>query len=230
MHNASNLLHYGLQRSGTNYIEALIVKNYHVLFLNSNEDRGSPLQKHSRLYKNKQIIPEPQYHNNIAFDTFDQFENLFDIPPDYYLIISKDPYSWFLSYKKWAIKCNWPNVTHHYIEEYNLFYKLFMDLSKQSNKFIFIRYIDLIQDEKQVLKSLEQRMNLRKRFLSRLFLFKPKRVEQSMVFTDNQRKYYLKEQYLNEFNTEDIRIINTLLNPDVLCFLGYEIRDLPFLH
>jgi hypothetical protein len=55
-------------------------------------------------------------------------------------------------------------------------------------------------------------------------------VEQSMVFTDNQRKYYLKEQYLNEFNTEDIRIINTLLNPDVLCFLGYEIRDLPFLH
>ena len=98
------VLHYGLQRSGTNYLETLLKKNFRIRFLNSNKDRRSPLHKHCRLYKNKQIIPEPQYQNDIVVDTFDQFESLFEVVPDYYFIISKDPYSWNLSYRNWAKK------------------------------------------------------------------------------------------------------------------------------
>lgn len=85
-----NLLHYGLQRSGTNFLETLLKKNYRVHFLNSNRDRSSPLQKHYRLYDNKDIIPEPQYHNDTEVENFKQFEALLEVLPDYYLIISKD--------------------------------------------------------------------------------------------------------------------------------------------
>ena len=111
-----------MQRSGTNCLETLLQKNYRVHFLNSNRDRSSPLQKHGRIYDDKNIMPEPQYQNDIYVDKFDQFEILFDVIPEYYIIVSKDPYSWCLSYLNWAGKCGWPDVDHHYIEEYNLFY------------------------------------------------------------------------------------------------------------
>src|SRR6476620_9252679 len=97
-----DLLHYGLQRSGTNLLEALLVRRFDVRFLNDNSDRGSPLQKHVRLYDDKQLIPEPQYSNQISVRDFAEFEALFDSAPAYYLVISKDPYSWYLSYRKWA--------------------------------------------------------------------------------------------------------------------------------
>jgi len=220
-----NLLHYGLQRSGTNYIESLLKKNYQVRFLNSNKYRSSPLQKHCRFYKNKEKIPEPQYRNEIILDTFEQFESLFKVAPEYYLIASKDPYSWYLSYRNWAEKCKWPNVSHHYIEEFNLFYKTFIDFSSQSDKFIFIRYIDLIDNLDKALEELEAKMKLKKRLLSRMKLNKPKKVAQSGNFSESRRDYYLREGYLNEYNEEEIQELNKMLDPEVISFLGYEFRS-----
>jgi len=217
-----NLLHYGLQRSGTNFLEFLFKKNYQVHFLNSDKDRRSPLQKHCRFYKNKELIPEPQYCNEIIVDELEQFESLFKVEPDYYLIISKDPYSWYLSYRTWADKCNWPKVTHHYIEEYNQFYKTFMEFSSQSDKFLFIRYTDLIEDTGAVLSSLENRMELKRKLLSRLKLKKPGKVSQSSAFSETKRTYYLNQEYLKKYSADDLRIVNELLDPQVISFLGYE--------
>lgn len=216
-----NLLHYGLQRSGTNFLENIIKKNYKVRFLNSNEDRSSPLQKHCRLYKNKKMIPEPQYNNKIAVETFEQFESLFEITPNYYLIISKDPYSWYLSYINWAKKCNWPNVNHHYIEEYNVFYKTFIEFSSQSEKFIFVRYMDLLNDTGAVLDALAKKIKLEKRLFSKLTLRNPRKVSQSSAFTEKKRAYYLNQEYLKEFSAEDMQTLNALLDPKVVSFLGY---------
>jgi len=219
-----NLLIYGLQRSGTNFIETLIKKRYQVNFLNNTKDRSSLLHKHCRLYKDKEIIPEPKYNNNIVLDTFDQFESLLNVIPDYYIIVSKDPYSWYLSYRAWADKCNWPNVRHHYIEEYNLFYKTFLDFSIQSNKFIFVRYIDFINDINAQLNELEKKMKLKVKLLSRLRSSNIKKVSQSSVFTESKRAYYLNEEYLNKFNKEDIQKLDELLDPQVVSGLGYESR------
>ena len=220
-----NLIHYGIQRSGTNFLETLLKKNYLVHFLNSNKDRSSPLHKHCRLYKYKKIIPEPKYHNDISVGTFEQFESLFEVVPDYYLIISKDPYSWYLSYMRWAKKYNWSNVSHHYIEEYNLFYETFIELSSQTDKFIFIRYVDLLKDTNTVMNILEEKIKLKKRLTARLALKIPNKVAQSDAFKDEKTTYYLNEQYLNEYSTEDIQTLNAALNSQVTSFLGYEIRS-----
>ena len=217
-----NLLHFGLQRSGTNFLENTLNKNYKVRFLNSNEDRSSPLQKHCRFYKNKKVIPEPQYENKIVVETFEQFESLFEIKPSYYLIISKDPYSWYVSYRSWAKKCTWPNVNHHYIEEYNLFYRTFIDFSHASEKLIFVRYIDLLTDPGNVLAMLAKKMKLEKRLFSKIILQNPRTVSQSTTFTVKKRTYYLAQEYLTEYNAEELHKLNALLDTEVCSFLGYD--------
>ncbi len=219
------LLHYGLQRSGTNFLETILKKNYRVQFLNSNGDRSSPLQKHCRLYDEKGIIPAPQYRNDMVVGNFEHFEQLFSVRPNFYLVISKDPYSWYLSYNDWAKKCRWPDASHHYIEEYNLFYGKLMELSSQTDRFVFIRYVDLIKDANAVLSHLEARMGLKKNLLSRLALRRPQKVSQSSRFTEVKRAYYLKEKYLSRYDSEALQLLNSRLSPQVIFLLGYEKRE-----
>jgi hypothetical protein len=227
-----NLLHYGLQRSGTNFLEVILRRNFHVHFLNSNKDRSSPLQKHFRLYDEKNIVPEPQYRNELVVRSFEHFESLFSVRADFYLVISKDPYSWFLSYNHWAQKCHWPDVSHHYIEEYNAFYGKLLELSAQTDKFIFLRYFDLIKDAAGVLDRLEQRMSLRKTFFSRIALSRPEKVSQSSRFTEEKRKYYLEEKYLSQYDISTLQLLNSRLSSHVISRLGYqkkEVVNLPHL-
>lgn len=216
------LLHYGLQRSGTNFLETLLKRKYQVHFLNSNKDRNAPIQKHFRLYDEKDIIPDPQYQNDIFISNFASFESLLKAVPNYYLVISKDPYSWLLSYEGWAKKCNWPAVSYHYASEYNLFYGKWLAFSKETERIKFIRYVDLIQDPSKVLGRLEAEMSLKKRFLSGLVSNTVKIVSQSSAFSDEKRNYYLNEKYLESYSDEDLREVNALIDPNVISSLGYE--------
>jgi len=219
-----NLLHYGLQRSGTNYVETLLKQNYRIRFLNSNRDRCSPLQKHCRLYEDKRIIGDPKYVNDIVVETFEQFEALFDVVPDYYLIVSKDPYSWYLSYRNWAAKCGWPEVTHHYIEEYNLFYGKFLKLARQSSKFVFIRYVDLIRDPRLTMAELKNNMKLEKKMFAWLRPKLPNKVSQSHTFSAEKRAFYLNEEYLKAYEEKEFKLLNDMLDRQVASSLGYELR------
>lgn len=220
-----NLLHYGLQRSGTNYFETLLKRKYRVRFLNSNKDRSSPLQKHFRLYDDKDIIPEPQYRNEFKIPDFENYERLLEVVPDYYLVISKDPYSWLLSYNNWAEKCNWPDVPHNYIIEYNLFYSKWLEFSQQTERIIFCRYIDLLKDADEELNRLQSKMDLREKFLYSLIKSPLNEVAQSNRFSSDRRKYYLSEKYLEDYNKSDLHEINRFLDPDVISLLGYAKRE-----
>lgn len=222
-----NLLHYGLQRSGTNFLEALLKKMYRVRFLNSNSDRSSPIQKHFRLYDEKHIIPEPQYENSLKIKSFNDFEQLLEVVPDFYLVISKDPYSWLLSYSDWAKKCNWPVVPHHYIMEYNLFYGKWLEFSQQTERTIFVRYIDLLRDTDEELSSLESKMYLKKKALYPFTSRAVDKVSQSGKFSDNRLSYYLNEQYLKSYTKEDLDEINELIDPKVITLLGYQKKGDP---
>src|SRR5690349_12021064 len=147
-----NLLLYGLQRSGTNYIEKIFTELYQIKLSNLNDDRTYAGCKHFRLYDKKDVVPEPKYLNDVQIDDYASFEKLLTNIPDYCLVISKDPYSWLLSYEKWAKICDWLPAQHHYIEEYNLFYGKWLELADQTDKIIFVRYIDLLQDQKKELR------------------------------------------------------------------------------
>jgi len=217
-----NLLYSGLQRSGTNFLDALIKNNYHVTSLNKEEDKSSPLHKHFRLYDEKDIVPELSYKNRTQLPDFKSYEQLFDIVPDYYLVIFKDPHSWLLSYKNWAKLCKWPEVKHHYIEEYNLFYKKWLEFSVQTNKIIFVRYIDLLRNPGDELWRLYNRMGLEK--LCPYLVHTINKVDQSDTFTDDRRTYYLDKKYLEEYTEEELRVVNDIIDVNVIHSLGYYKR------
>jgi hypothetical protein len=224
------LLHYGLQRSGTNFLESLLAKKYRVQFLNSNingirPDRSSPLHKHFRLYDEKDIVPEPKFRNELKIDRFIDFEKLLEIVPDYYLIISKDPYSWYLSYNDWARRSKWEPVPYHYILEYNLFYAKWLEFSQQTKKILFVRYIDLLRSPDEELNRLELEMHLRKKFLYMLRSNVVFKVPQSGEFSIDRRSYYISEQYLQSFTKEDLKEINDLIDPRVITLLGYQKKE-----
>lgn len=152
-----NALHFGLQRSGTNYF----VKYFKDWFGNKiwnlenirNISRNSPLHKHFRLYDNKDLVPDLSYSNNYYIRCLDDYNNLvMDLDKPYELldlkkypifIISKDPINWLSSYKKWAIKCNW-ELKETYINEYFEFYGRWLLLANEGHKIMFIKYIDLV--------------------------------------------------------------------------------------
>ena len=221
-----NLLLYGLQRSGTNLLESLLRKNYRGRILNKNKTRSSPLQKHYRLYDNKDIIPEPQYRNNLILPSYTDFERVTGSNTDNILIISKDPYSWLLSYRNWATRCGWPEVDYHYIEEYNLFYGKWLKYSKETSKIIFIRYIDILEDAEKELSRLQSEIGLKRRifypFMSQTL---KRRVPQSRKFSRLRRDYYLQEEYLKDYRSDELHQINRLLDENVISQLGYQIQS-----
>lgn len=219
------ILLYGLQRSGTNYIEKVLTDHYRVRIINHNDDKTYPGAKHFRLYDNKNIMPEPGYYNNVVIKDFAALEKILKDVPDYYLVLSKDPYSWLESYEKWAAKCKWEKVEHHYIEEYNLFYRKWLELSSETDKIIFVRYIDLLRDIDKELQRLEKLMGLRKKVSGLFVQTKYTHVDQSETFTQEHLNYYLKEQYFSKYYSELLAEVNNRLDMEVISRLGYSLKD-----
>lgn len=227
------ILHYGLQRSGTNLLETLMNNNYEERFWNppitsnSNESRKSPLQKHFRLYYNGEgFIPHDKYKHNFKIDTFEDWEKLLQINPDYYLIVSKDPYSWLLSYTSYVREVRqWARVSHHYIMEYNLFYGKWLEFSQQTSKIIFIRYIDLLKNPAQELEKLEIQIGLTKKNSMPVEDNLIEEIPQSKKFSQDRRSYYLDEKYLDNYSQKDLHELNTLIDSKVISGLGYEMKE-----
>ena len=217
-----NLLHYGLQRSGTNFLEATLKRNYRVRFLNSNKNRDAPIQKHFRLYDDKEKVPQAEYSNTLSTPDFKSFEGSLETVAEYYVVISKDPYSWYLSYSQWAQKNNWPEVSHHYILEYNLFYGRWLEFSQQTNKIIFVKYYDLLNNLDAELDRLKLTMGLKPSFTSRFRSRAPIKVSQSKNFSDDKRSFYLEKKYLEKYSSADLQEINSLIDSTTIAGLGYE--------
>ena len=224
-------LHYGLQRSGTNFTESLLKKNFRVKIINKksrNLPRHTPLQKHFRLYDDKSIIPEPKYQNNHLYQSFEEFESSLGLNTsvDGILIISKDPYSWLFSYENWAAKCQWPSPDYNYVEEYVAFLNKWKQFSEESDKIHFIKYLNLLTAPEKVLNEIQIKFKASKKF--RLFnktITEVKKVQVSDTFTSQKRKYYVEKEYLNQYSPSKLQSVNSVLDPELMKFLGDEIVE-----
>jgi hypothetical protein len=223
------ILYYGLQRSGTNLLESYLIQNFKIKIINNNLERSSTLHKHFRLYDDKLFIPEPQFYNELEFKTFKEYEKSFDLnlQAKAIIIITKDPYSWYLSYLNWAKKCNWPTPKYHYIEEYNRFHEKWIQFAKEDERISIINYINLIENPKRELMNLKVKHGLDLKFSKRIFGINNSiaKVDQSEMFTDKNLSFYLQKEYLKKFGRKEIEVINTMLNTTVLCELGYELES-----
>lgn len=224
MNHEKKILIYGLNRSGTNYLQELMQNKLNVCFINKEDDRSHPMHKHFRLYNNKQLIGRPNFLNKLLFNSFSEFENhhLMDERPKAYIIISKDPYSWNLSYSNWGKKNNWEPCPHPFIMEYNEFYKKWLEFSKESDKILFVRYSDLLNNEEDSIKQIARKLNLS--LINGGAKNKIRKVPMSHRFTSKRLKYYLNMEYLSDYSSQELSELNKYIDTEIIHQLGYQLH------
>ena len=207
---------YGLQRSGTNFLEEILNKKYNIQVSND-KNRKSILHKHFRLYSEKNKIPIPDYINNKYFKYFKDFYDIIkkQINDDFkIIIIKKDIFSWLISIYKWSIKCNW-NITDKniFLNDYYLFYKKWKEYyDNNTNKILFINYIDLLNNNNLLIEKMNKFFNLTKvNDIKKLNDIK--KVNCSTIFNSKKKKYYINKEYMKLYSDNYIQYIK---NFDIL--------------
>lgn len=218
------LLYYGLQRSGTNFLSKIVEQHYDVDFLNKTGDRRHPSHKHFRIYDNKKIIIRENYKNNLQISALEDLEAKLapEDQPEGYIIISKDPYSWLISYEKWAKSMKWPKPPHHFILEYNEFYRKWLELSFSSDRIILIRYSDLLVDGKKTLDEVASLFKLDRHDPDNHDVEQIRKVPRSSRFTEKKLEYYSEEHFMKKYSKKKLQEINKFIDHDLIKKLGYK--------
>ena len=224
------VLLYGLQRTGSNYTRQLLLQNFqHLCFCNQGYSRCLPTHKHFRLYDEKSAIPDVRFYNNFRYSSFQDFrEHAGEIAGrgiNIFIIVVKDPYSWYLSYKRHARKNKYPyfkgSLNAHYLIDYNLFYRKWLDFSMEApEEVILLRYEDLIEDLDASLGRICEKFSLQR---SSGALENPSKVNMNREFTRARSAYYKEKKYLELISERDRHVMQHLLDPELISGLNYQI-------
>ena len=141
------------------------------------------------------------------------------------VVCIKDPYSWYISYKKHARKNKYTYfrkaLNSHYIIDYNLFYRNWFDFSREApDKVMLLRYEDFLGDLDGKLQEIAGHYGLERAAGSSV---NPDKVPMSKRFTAERASYYRNSKYLDLISERELSIIQHLLDPEVFHELGYEI-------
>ena len=220
---------YGLQRTGSNYTEQLINKNFpNIKFYNDYYSRCLPTHKHFRLYDKKWIAPQAKFYNNYYYKNFNEFKEhvnqLTKKQIELFVVTIKNPYSWYISYKKHAKKNRYVfyknYVNSQYIIDYNLYYKKWYDFSIESPKeVIFVKYENLIHDLESALNAINNIIGIKE---NNSEFINPAKVPMSHRFSKRRERYYKQDQYLTKISPKEKFVINQLLDSDLMERLGYD--------
>ena len=156
---------YGLQRSGTNYLETLLSKNFLVDFENQNYSRISKKHKHFRFYSRKlnsycssEVNMNSYFHEKETNDFSFLSENV-----EHYFFIYKEPIHWLTSFDKFLHTfptVNKDNVDKKYpfekrVRDYDLYIQHMNQMHKKHKERMRVySYEDLIQNTEDFLNEL----------------------------------------------------------------------------
>lgn len=229
-HNERAALLYGMQRSGSNYIHQLMLQNFqNIRFYNLGISRSLPTHKHFRLYDEKSAIPDERYYNTFRYSSFKDFKRhvgkVAEQEIHTYIVCTKDPYSWYLSYKKHARKNKFTyfkrSLNTQFLIDYNLFYRKWLDFAMEApEEVLLFRYEDLIEDLSGSLQRIAQKFDLER---SPGPLKNPTLVPLSREFTKARASFYKEKKYLDFFSERDRSVIQHLLDPELMATLNYRI-------
>lgn len=220
---------YGLERSGTNFTEAVMLENFKdIQFWNEHYPDCLPTHKHFRLYDEKHFIPITQFLNNFTYASFADFdaavskltgkENL------NYVVVVKNPYAWYLSFMKLAKKGNY--IPHRakiangqFMIDWNLFHAKWLSFAEEApTRIEIIRYEDLIKQTNNRLESIKDKFDLAPKGDWML----PEKVGMSRHFNAKRLTYYKKGSYEEQYEPTHMRVISEMLDEQILKKLGYD--------
>lgn len=221
---------YGMQRTGSNYLQQVLLQNFKDLrFYNNAYARCLPSHKHFRLYDEKAIIPDPRFYNSFTYSRFEEFKEhagkVSEREIRIFIVCIKDPYSWYLSYKKHARKNKFTyfkrSLNSHYLIDYNLFYRKWLDFSMEApDEVLVFKYEDLIEDLEGSLLRIGKKFNLER---STEEIVNPAKVNMNRAFTTARSVYYKEKKYLDLISEQEKSVIRHLLDPELISLTGYQI-------
>ena len=151
---------------------------------------------------------------------FTDFEQKLPKIPDFYIIIVKNPYSWFFSFRTAIMKSRSDLILNHeIIEKWNDFYRFWFRFAVWSDKVNFVQYEELLMDLKGTLKELAEcfDVKMKKRITN------PIKVPQSKFFRQAQRDYYVNEEWKSYIGEYEENLFENYLDKSLAKLLGYDI-------
>lgn len=221
---------YGLERSGTNYLKALLdinLQNTRVL---------------SNLYGFKHGCFQPfdaDYNpdddinviTDIKSNELELVKKSFQSNQIKYLVSTKSPHSWVVSYNK----CHWIKGTNDlsagnvssYITKWNEQNRNWIEniLQIESLSSFLIRYEDLVSDPQNVIHMISKRYAINPREPFNRLEFKRMRTGLDVHGFKNitnhsfDKSFYTEKRYMNELPEEIKEIIDKLVDKDVLSYI-----------
>lgn len=221
---------YGLQRSGSNYAMQILLRNFrNIRFYNHASARCLPTHKHFRLYDEKVIIPDARFYNSFTYSSFKEFKKhageVAGREIGIFIVCIKDPFSWYLSYMKHAKKNKFTyfkrSLNSHYLIDYNLFYRKWLDFSMEApQQVLLLKYEDLIEDLEVSLQKIGEQFHFERSGNSTV---NPAKVHMSRVFTEARSSFYKEKKYLDLLTDREKDIIKHLLDRELINSLNYQI-------
>lgn len=211
---------FGIQRSGTNYLE--YIKNNNIV-------QDIKISKFPKLDTFPMLnVIGGWKHNPVP--RWGGLDNVLRIEVNNKaIVIIKNPYTWYTSIKRW-IKItphDWPwpsNTIEQIFERYNSLYEGHKDFLSGNvnntlyNDSILIRYEDLILNNRHEFERIVDKFDVT---LNDGFKDTNK-IDMSDLFTDERRKYYIEQIPVYRDNKEIMERVNDSVDWELMGFYGYE--------
>lgn len=218
---------YGLERSGTNYIRALIEQNIDNVRVISNlfghkHKKYTPINYIAYDYKK-----DKEVKTELDDEKINHIRQQFIEDKVYYLITVKEPYSWIVSYNKcyWIEENNGPlnyDKIIRYCNIWNETHKNWLEnIIYQNKKYFIVMYNDLLINPENIIKSISKQFDLKQKTkFSDIHNYMKEGADWD--YTKNigvkpfdKQSYYLDQKYLNEIN-EFVDLINQTIDSNLL--------------
>lgn len=222
---------FGLQRSGTNFLEQLLKNNVSQVNIVNRWKSGDGIWKHAYDMEKKPT------NGKTAGEQGDKTKAEMIGGRIHAIYIHKHPYSWLQSItnKHVDIKKTYPFVTDDstiMLKDLNLIRltQLYRDhtaywLNKvETRKVYHVKYEDLIESESHTKEIVKDIASFFDRKIKHKTIQIPNRVSQSKQFTEEERQRYKKYQ-IQTLSYEHIQEINRILNRDHLEKQGYDLIE-----
>lgn len=204
---------FGIERSGTNYLEALIKENLnaHPLTNGLGWKHGAP------------VTPDEWFHDGISKEELPNKDLYIEIvrknPSLPCVVIIKDPYHWLDSIRKFRPQ-NFDLVK--WFKKYNSLYLEYMNylLINEHEYFkpaIFVRYEDLLTEPEKQISKIAEVFGLR---VVTDFTI-PDKVFLSPKFNKKRKEFYLSP---NPLDVDKLKKINDIINRIIFIYYRYDQR------
>lgn len=229
---------YGAQRTGTNYIKWVIQTNWPKQVTVLTNILGS---KHGPYiepidWSGKGWVPKARANKGLAEAVTPEIRHAYDNGELRYVVIIKDPYSYYWSNKRLFYPKGCPKeLIQHLTTEWNDLYLNWWDLvvDKRPDQSIMIRHEDLLEDLKGTMDKIAQKCQLPIQDSYKNTTKQMRTLNDAKWYTEkpinSKRKplnpsFYTERQYLEQLTDEEIGVITEFVNRSLMDEFGYEIE------